>query len=93
MNRVIISLSLITTLLLANNQNDLFNLTLEELMNIEVTTTSKYSEKLSDSLANIYLFTKQTIRERNYQSVADILESLPSVDLNKYSRSLARDDF
>ena len=92
MKRIILSLSLASTLLSAHNNEDLLSLSLEELLNIEVTTTSKYSEKLLDSPANIFLFTKETIRERGYFNVEDILESLPSVDVNKFSRSLSRDD-
>ena len=92
MNKVFLGLSLSTTLLLSNNADRLFDLSIEELMNIEVSTTSRYEEHISDSPANIFLFTKETIRERNYQNVLDILASLPSVDINKFSRALALDD-
>ncbi|SFV66419.1 TonB-dependent receptor; Outer membrane receptor for ferrienterochelin and colicins [hydrothermal vent metagenome] len=92
MKKSLISLSLASSLLLAQNNEELFSMSLEDLLNVEVSTTSKYSEKLIDSPANIYLFTKETIRERAYFSVTDILESLPSVDVNKFSRVVARDD-
>jgi iron complex outermembrane receptor protein len=87
----VISLSLLTSILLAQSQDvdELFNLSLEELMDIEVTTTSKYEEKASDSPANIHVFTREMIRERGYQSVEDILQALPGVDIQKFARPLS----
>ncbi len=58
-----------------------FTLSLEELMQLEIITTSKYTEKIYDSPAKIYSISREQIQERGYQNVEDILRSLPGVDL------------
>ncbi len=92
MYKITLALSLFATLALAQSKDELFSLSLEELLNIEISTASRYSERAIDSPANIFIFTKEMIRERNYQSVEDILQVLPSVDIQKFSRSLAYGD-
>lgn len=59
---------------------------LSDLLTIPVSTTSKYSEKLINSPANIYVFSQQQIRERGYRSIEDILKALPGVDVQNFSR-------
>ncbi|HED35413.1 MAG TPA: TonB-dependent receptor [Gammaproteobacteria bacterium] len=60
-------------------------LSLEDLMNIEVITTSKFSEKITDSPANIYTFSASQLKQRGYRSVEDLLQALPGVHVQKYS--------
>ncbi len=60
-------------------------LSLEDLMNIEVTTTSKFIEKITDSPANIYIFSASQLKQRGYRSVEDLLQALPGVHVQKYS--------
>jgi len=81
----IILFLLIVPRLYAEEFDALFSLSLEELLNVNVTTASKYNEKQSDAPANIMVITRQQIRERGYLNVQDILQSLPGVDLQKYS--------
>jgi len=60
-------------------------LSLEDLMNVEVTTASKFIEKIADSPANIYTFSASQLKQRGYRSVQDLLQALPGVHVQKYS--------
>ncbi|VAW68404.1 hypothetical protein MNBD_GAMMA09-2253 [hydrothermal vent metagenome] len=60
-------------------------LSLEDLMNIEITTTSKFIEKITDSPANIYTFSASQLKQRGYRSIEDLLQALPGVHVQKYS--------
>src|SRR5712691_10240501 len=46
----------------ATAPNELTELSLEELMNIEVTSVSKKAERLSDAAASVYVITREDIR-------------------------------
>lgn len=67
----------------ANDNRDVFSLSLIELENLEVSTTSKYKEKRADSPGNIMVITRQEINERGYKSLDDLLKRLPGVDLQE----------
>lgn len=70
---------------IGDDSDSLFSLTLEELMNVKVTTTSKYEEPIDDSPANIYVFTREQIQQRGYRNIEDLLLALPGVHIQKYS--------
>jgi len=72
------------TYLQASEIDTLLEMSLEDLLNVEVTTTSKYAEKIYDSPANIHIISREQIDQRGYQDVTDILRSLPGVDLQEY---------
>jgi outer membrane cobalamin receptor len=62
---------------------DLANATLEELMNIPVTTATRASETLANAPARMQVITEEQIRIRGYRSLRELLEDLPDfkVDL------------
>ncbi|HXH18954.1 MAG TPA: TonB-dependent receptor [Chitinophagales bacterium] len=71
-----------------NAQNDtvpkvssLSELTLEELMNIEVVTASKIGQKLSEAPSTMIVITARQIEERGYEQLEDVLRDIPGVDL------------
>ncbi|MCW8834372.1 MAG: TonB-dependent receptor [Colwellia sp.] len=68
-----------------DNPNDFLNLNLEDLLNINVITASKYEEKFVDSSSNIEIFTAKQINDRGYKSIEDLLRNLAGVDLHEYS--------
>ena len=81
----ILGLSLLgLTYLHATEINELLKMSLEDLLHVDVTTTSKYAEKIYDSPANIHIITREQINERGYNNVEDILRSLPGIDLQEY---------
>jgi hypothetical protein len=67
--RAVVLLSVFAVFLFGKIGDDvLFDLSLEELMQIDVSITSKYSEQIIDSPANIYVFSKNMIQKRGYYS-------------------------
>ncbi|MFV2059608.1 MAG: TonB-dependent receptor plug domain-containing protein [Gammaproteobacteria bacterium] len=75
----------ITTPLFAEDNDSLFSLSLTELMNVNVTTTSKYAEKIDDSPGNVLVFSRKQLQQRGYRNVEDLLQALPGVQVQKYS--------
>ncbi len=62
-------------------QNDtIFDMTLEELMNVEVVSASLRSEKISDAPSNITVISKEMIEKRGYETLIAICEDLPGFD-------------
>jgi iron complex outermembrane receptor protein len=71
---------------------DLTELSLEELMNIEVTSVSKKEEGLFDAPAAVYVITQEDIRRSGATSIAEALRMVPGVqvariDANKWAIS------
>ncbi len=67
--------------------NDFVDMTIEDLMNIEVTTPSKISQKAADAPATVYVITHQQIEERNYSCLIELLEDIPQIEIQKKSRA------
>jgi len=55
---------------------DLFDMPLEELLDVKVTTASKISEKIKDAPSNITIITEQLITEWGAHDLADILKRI-----------------
>ncbi len=65
-----------------DNQSDsisIFDLTLDDLYNIQVTSASKTQETLEEAAATIYVITHQQIESRNYSSLAQLLYDIPRI--------------
>lgn len=74
----------------ASQERDLKDLSLEELMNVEVTSVSKKTEKRSESPAAVYVITAEDIRRSGATTIMDVLRMAPGVyvarlDANKWS--------
>ncbi|MBL4764574.1 MAG: TonB-dependent receptor [Colwellia sp.] len=67
-------------------EDDFLNLSLQALLHPQVTTSSKYLEKVVDSPANIYIVTAKQINDRGYKNLEDLIRNLPSVDLQEYAK-------
>ncbi|MGA8871264.1 MAG: TonB-dependent receptor plug domain-containing protein [Candidatus Acidiferrales bacterium] len=63
----------------ASVQPDLTNLSIEDLMKVEVTSASKKAETLSKAPAAIYVITGDDIRRGGFSSVPDALRSVPGL--------------
>lgn len=57
------------------------NLSLEELMNIEVITASGSGQKISEAPSTMIVITAQQIKERGYEELDDALRDIPGLDL------------
>ncbi|MCW8998781.1 MAG: TonB-dependent receptor plug domain-containing protein, partial [Kangiellaceae bacterium] len=65
-------------------ERDYFDLSLKELANIKVVTSSKREQTVNESYANINVITKQMIESRGYRNVIEVLEDLPGFDFATY---------
>jgi iron complex outermembrane recepter protein len=64
---------------------DLTSLSLDELMNVEVTSVSKHEQRLMDAPAAIYVITQEDIRRSGATSIAELLRMVPGVQVAKIS--------
>ena len=60
---------------------DLTQLSLEELMNIEVTSVAKKKQKLSESAAAIFVVTQEDIRRSGVSSIPEALRMVPGLEV------------
>jgi iron complex outermembrane receptor protein len=65
----------------------LADLSLEQLANIEVTSVSRHSERLSDAAASIYVITNDDIRRSGARSLPDALRLAPNLQVARTSAS------
>ncbi len=70
--------------------NDLTELSIEDLMNIEITSVSKKVQKLSDAAAAVFVITQEDIRRSGVSSIAESLRMVPGIqvariDSNKWA--------
>jgi iron complex outermembrane receptor protein len=66
----------------------LADLSLEELMNVEVFSVSKKPQKLSESAAAIYVLTQEDIRRSGATSIMDALRLVPGVQVANLNRNI-----
>ena len=72
---------------------DFTKLSLEELMDVEVTSVSKRPQKVADAAAAIFVITQEDIRRSGATSVPELLRMVPGVevariDANKWAVSI-----
>jgi iron complex outermembrane receptor protein len=68
-------------------QNDLANLSLEELANIQVTSVSKRPQSLSDAAASIFVITNEDIHRAGVTNLPDALRLAPNLQVAQDSAS------
>ncbi|OQX99729.1 MAG: hypothetical protein B6I24_01980 [Bacteroidetes bacterium 4572_128] len=69
------------------------NMSLEELMQIEIITASKNLQKATDAPATVYVVTEEQINERCYSCLGDLLEDIPQVEIQRKVHSETFDIF
>ena len=68
----------------------LFDLNLEELMNINIISASLREESLTKAAAPIYIVTAQEIKERGYATLKEVMEDVPGYeDLSDSNENIA----
>jgi iron complex outermembrane receptor protein len=65
----------------ASPQNDLTQVSIENLMNMEVTSVSKKEQKLSQVAAAIFVITQEDIRSSGALNIPDLLRMVPGLDV------------
>jgi iron complex outermembrane receptor protein len=68
--------------------DDLADLSLEELMNVEVFSVSKKAQKLSESAAAVYVLTQEDIRRSGATTIMDALRLVPGVQVANLNRNI-----
>ncbi len=63
--------------------NDLTSLSLDDLLNINVTTVSKKAERLSEAAAAVYVLTGDDIRRSGARSIPDALRLVPGLQVSQ----------
>jgi len=74
----------------AADQHDLTELTLEQLMNVEVTSASRKEQKQSEIAAAVYVITQEDIKRSGVTTIADALRMAPGlmvarIDANQWA--------
>ncbi|MDM5177115.1 TonB-dependent receptor [Massilia sp. DJPM01] len=63
----------------ADQPQDLNALPIEQLLNLEIITASKFAQKISEAPSSVSVITEEDIRRFGYRSLADILRSVRGV--------------
>jgi iron complex outermembrane receptor protein len=71
----------------ASAAEDLLDLSLEELMNIEVTSVSKKAESKNETAASVHVITAEDIRRGGFTSVPEALRVVPGVQVSRIDAS------
>ena len=66
---------------------DLTQLSLEELMSVEVTSVSKKKQKLSESAAAIFVITQEDLRRSGATSIPEALRMVPGIQVSRGSKN------
>jgi len=75
---------------LAATANDLFELSIEELVSLEVTSVSRRAEPLADATSAVFVITRDDIERHGIRSIPDALRLAPGlsvtqIDANKWA--------
>jgi iron complex outermembrane receptor protein len=62
-------------------QKDLTSASLEDLMNVEVTSASRKEQKLSEVAAAVFVITQEDIRRSGARNIPDLLRMVPGLDV------------
>ena len=62
-------------------QEDLTRLSIENLMNVEVTSVSKKEQKLARTAAAVFVITQEDIRRSGATNIPDVLRMVPGLDV------------
>jgi len=71
-----ISMSSFSQIDTASQELDLFELSLEDLLNIEITTAGKTEQKVSEIPASVVILSKNEIEVYGFQTISEILEHI-----------------
>jgi len=75
------------------DSSKLTNLSLKDLLNVNITTASKISQSVELASAVVTVITKEQIRSRGYQSLLDVMYDLPDVKVDDKMYSGMRNSF
>lgn len=68
--------------------SDLTELSIEDLMNVQVTSVSKKAEKLLETPAAVYVITREDIRRSGATSIAELFRMVPGMDVGRINGNM-----
>ncbi len=71
----------------APTPEDLFPLTIEELMNVSITSVAKRPQRMSDAAAAIFVITQEDIRRSGATSIPEVLRMAPGLEVSRIDAS------
>jgi iron complex outermembrane receptor protein len=71
-----------------NPPEDLSKLSVEDLMNVEVTSVSKKEQKVSQTAAAIFVITQEDIRRSGANNIPDLLRMVPGVNVAQINANI-----
>lgn len=75
-----VALSIVSNSVTAHNEiSDVTEISLEQLLNVEVFTASKFNQKKSEAPSRVTVIDSDAIREYGYRTLKDILNSVPGL--------------
>ncbi|MEO8033780.1 MAG: TonB-dependent receptor, partial [Acidobacteriota bacterium] len=67
--------------LCAQEKPDLASLSVDDLMNVEVTSVSRKAQKVADTAAAVFVITEEDIRRSGATSIPEVLRVVPGLDV------------
>ncbi len=68
------------------NNADIYDMSLEELLDVEVVTTSRQAQKIGQTTSAVSVITQEDIHFGGQTSLGEILQFSPGIDMYRYSR-------
>src|ERR1051326_911835 len=72
----------------AQNSNELANLSVEDLMKVEVTSVARHGQRLSDTPAATFVITQEDIRRSGATNIPDLLRMVPGFDVSQIDQNV-----
>ncbi len=66
---------------MAQPDNDVRKMSIEELLRSKITSASKVSESAAESPTMVHIITAADIEDKGYQTLADVLEDIPEIEI------------
>jgi outer membrane cobalamin receptor len=63
---------------------DITNLSISELLDVNITTASRTTERALEAPGTIYVISRNDIRVRGYSTLADVLRDLPGMEITEH---------
>lgn len=80
---VVASVALLNNTVSANESQNLLDLSLEDLMKIEVTSVSKKAQSLADAAAAVFVINQEDIKRSGATNIPDVLRMAPGVEVGR----------
>ena len=65
------------------NSDDLLDMSLEDLLNVDITTASKSSQSVNQAPATIFVITADQIKSKGYFNLEEALEDIPGIEIQR----------